>query len=78
MVGAFDVERITDFDFSGENQFKQKTAYEIMPSLVGSEMCIRDRFQWRGCIYLNLIIFLEICVFEAFDIPIAFPYQFSN
>ena len=27
------------FDFF----FKQKTAYEIMPSLVGSEMCIRDR-----------------------------------
>ena len=25
--------------------FKQKTAYEIMPSLVGSEMCIRDRAQ---------------------------------
>eukprot|EP00825_Cyclidium_porcatum_P050241 TRINITY_DN8912_c0_g3_i4.p2 TRINITY_DN8912_c0_g3~~TRINITY_DN8912_c0_g3_i4.p2 ORF type:complete len:101 (-),score=20.03 TRINITY_DN8912_c0_g3_i4:87-389(-) len=25
--------------------FKQKTAYEIMPSLVGSEMCIRDRSQ---------------------------------
>src|SRR5450756_2062980 len=25
--------------------FKQKTAYEIMPSLVGSEMCIRDRWQ---------------------------------
>src|SRR5450756_2776518 len=25
--------------------FKQKTAYEIMPSLVGSEMCIRDRQQ---------------------------------
>jgi len=24
------------------NFFKQKTAYEIMPSLVGSEMCIRD------------------------------------
>src|SRR5450756_2944982 len=24
--------------------FKQKTAYEIMPSLVGSEMCIRDSF----------------------------------
>jgi len=23
--------------------FNQKTAYEIMPSLVGSEMCIRDR-----------------------------------
>ena len=24
--------------------FKQKTAYEIRLSLVGSEMCIRDRF----------------------------------
>src|SRR5450756_878304 len=23
--------------------FKQKTAYEFMPSIVGSEMCIRDR-----------------------------------
>ncbi|CZR99270.1 UDP-N-acetylmuramoyl-L-alanyl-D-glutamate--L-lysine ligase [Clostridioides difficile] len=30
---------VEDFFF-----FKQKTAYEIMPSLVGSEMCIRDRF----------------------------------
>eukprot|EP01016_Furgasonia_blochmanni_P036436 TRINITY_DN4163_c0_g2_i2.p1 TRINITY_DN4163_c0_g2~~TRINITY_DN4163_c0_g2_i2.p1 ORF type:complete len:275 (-),score=-34.91 TRINITY_DN4163_c0_g2_i2:270-1094(-) len=28
--------------------FKQKTAYEIMPSLVGSEMCIRDRQQPYG------------------------------
>src|SRR5450756_2103438 len=27
--------------------FKQKTAYEIMPSLVGSEMCIRDRVHTR-------------------------------
>src|SRR5665648_1097289 len=27
--------------------FKQKTAYEIMPSLVGSEMCIRDRYRWN-------------------------------
>src|SRR5450756_2655259 len=29
--------------------FKQKTAYEIMPSLVGSEMCIRDRSGSRRC-----------------------------
>src|SRR5450756_362617 len=28
--------------------FKQKTAYEIMPSLVGSEMCIRDRARVAG------------------------------
>eukprot|EP00658_Telonema_sp_P-2_P051208 TRINITY_DN39251_c0_g2_i2.p2 TRINITY_DN39251_c0_g2~~TRINITY_DN39251_c0_g2_i2.p2 ORF type:complete len:114 (+),score=46.98 TRINITY_DN39251_c0_g2_i2:32-373(+) len=25
--------------------FKQKTAYEMLRSLVGSEMCIRDRFR---------------------------------
>src|SRR5450756_165274 len=28
--------------------FKQKTAYEIMPSLVGSEMCIRDSLYQVG------------------------------
>ena len=28
--------------------FKQKTAYEMLRSLVGSEMCIRDR---NNCIY---------------------------
>ena len=33
-------ERAREFVFF----FKQKTAYEIMPSLVGSEMCIRDSF----------------------------------
>ena len=26
--------------------FKQKTAYEVMPSLVGSEMCIKDIFPY--------------------------------
>ena len=26
--------------------FKQKTAYEMLRSLVGSEMCIRDRYNW--------------------------------
>ena len=25
--------------------FKQKTAYEVLRSLVGSEMCIRDRYK---------------------------------
>ncbi|HAT43528.1 MAG TPA: hypothetical protein DCS90_00370, partial [Ktedonobacter sp.] len=33
--------------------FKQKTAYEIMPSLVGSEMCIRDR-DWEVCQWTQL------------------------
>eukprot|EP00831_Metopus_contortus_P017181 TRINITY_DN17237_c0_g1_i3.p1 TRINITY_DN17237_c0_g1~~TRINITY_DN17237_c0_g1_i3.p1 ORF type:complete len:127 (-),score=53.44 TRINITY_DN17237_c0_g1_i3:69-449(-) len=27
--------------------FKQKTAYEMQRGLVGSEMCIRDRLQYR-------------------------------
>ena len=30
--------------------FKQKTAYEIMPSLVGSEMCIRDSHNSFSCL----------------------------
>ena len=30
--------------------FKQKTAYEMLRSLVGSEMCIRDRY--RGSEYV--------------------------
>ena len=28
--------------------FKQKTAYEIASCLVGSEMCIRDRYYYKG------------------------------
>ena len=32
--------------------FKQKTAYEIMPSLVGSEMCIRDS---REHVYVKVV-----------------------
>ncbi len=32
--------------------FEQKTAYEMLRGLVGSEMCIRDRScaVWQGCI----------------------------
>ena len=38
--------------------FKQKTAYEIMPSLVGSEMCIRDRCNvMQGMLTLSVIIY---------------------
>ena len=31
---------------------KQKTAYDIMPSLVGSEMCIRDRSMSRKTLWM--------------------------
>eukprot|EP00825_Cyclidium_porcatum_P013696 TRINITY_DN1724_c0_g1_i10.p1 TRINITY_DN1724_c0_g1~~TRINITY_DN1724_c0_g1_i10.p1 ORF type:complete len:208 (+),score=35.65 TRINITY_DN1724_c0_g1_i10:84-707(+) len=39
--------------------FKQKTAYEIMPSLVGSEMCIRDS---KNILFLFLFLFFTISV----------------
>ena len=39
--------------------YKQKTEYEMLRSLVGSEMCIRDRIWRGGCIirsaFLNKI-----------------------
>src|SRR5659263_624531 len=43
--------------------FKQKTAYEIMPSLVGSEMCIRDSPDIinNGWNYLEYITHDPIC-----------------
>src|SRR5660397_177264 len=33
--------------------FKQKTAYDVRLSLVGSEMCIRDRFQGGQLLVAN-------------------------
>ncbi len=44
--------------------FKQKTAYGVLRSLVGSEVCIRDgpppvctaAIVWRGC--TNIAVFL--------------------
>src|SRR5450756_2354142 len=44
--------------------FKQKTAYEIMPSLVGSEMCIRDREERRQFTAENL---LDVIVIPGFS-----------
>eukprot|EP00825_Cyclidium_porcatum_P050534 TRINITY_DN9044_c0_g1_i1.p1 TRINITY_DN9044_c0_g1~~TRINITY_DN9044_c0_g1_i1.p1 ORF type:complete len:213 (+),score=40.87 TRINITY_DN9044_c0_g1_i1:1-639(+) len=56
--------------------FKQKTAYEIMPSLVGSEMCIRDRCKiLKGCKkeqFLNSFLNLSISLLtqsEPLDSP---------
>ena len=44
--------------------FKQKTAYEILSGLVGSEMCIRDRPialpKWP---IFKIVLFLEYLVF---------------
>src|SRR5450756_2695987 len=43
--------------------FKQKTAYEIMPSLVGSEMCIRDRSSPVPVVKHHL----GFCVVDSYD-----------
>src|SRR5450756_2677234 len=40
--------------------FKQKTAYEIMPSLVGSEMCIRDRLRTTRALLGSICLRLSI------------------
>ncbi len=34
--------------------FKQKTAYEILSGLVGSEVCIRGRLRFQRCIRVTL------------------------
>ncbi len=36
--------------------FKQKTAYEMLRSLVGSEMCIRDSFRLQGYLCIALAV----------------------
>ena len=52
--------------------FKQKTAYEMLRSLVGSEMCIRD----RG-ILDHLHGFLKIPG-KVFDFQVLFRITFAN
>eukprot|EP01016_Furgasonia_blochmanni_P052997 TRINITY_DN8512_c0_g1_i2.p1 TRINITY_DN8512_c0_g1~~TRINITY_DN8512_c0_g1_i2.p1 ORF type:complete len:820 (+),score=131.07 TRINITY_DN8512_c0_g1_i2:45-2504(+) len=65
--------------------FKQKTAYEIMPSLVGSEMCIRDRYlyvrllrNWfqRASVFICFAISIFVLVkgYESFDAFIAISF----
>ena len=40
--------------------FKQKTAYEILSGLVGSEMCIRDSIKIELCVKLSLLRLLHV------------------
>eukprot|EP00658_Telonema_sp_P-2_P009617 TRINITY_DN13585_c0_g1_i22.p1 TRINITY_DN13585_c0_g1~~TRINITY_DN13585_c0_g1_i22.p1 ORF type:complete len:123 (+),score=13.06 TRINITY_DN13585_c0_g1_i22:79-447(+) len=47
--------------------FKQKTAYEMLRSLVGSEMCIRDRL--KCALLLCCVFHFNVCeVFAIFAI----------
>ena len=47
--------------------FKQKTAYEVLRSLVGSEMCIRDRITLgRYKVVKSLISIISIAVSMQF------------
>ena len=42
--------------------FKQKTAYEMLRSLVGSEMCIRDRSRMMRALEQSMYIGLAAAV----------------
>ena len=48
--------------------FKQKTAYEMLRILVGSEMCIRDSF---GSMYEGSMVGAGACVFAVMGYIIA-------
>ncbi|WP_460381773.1 hypothetical protein, partial [Staphylococcus aureus] len=47
--------------------FKQKTAYEMQRSLVGSEMCIRDRICSNLFIPINNAAMTDICLLYTSD-----------
>ena len=52
--------------------FKQKTAYEMLRSLVGSEMCIRDRFKSK---LLKRYKFKDIIIVEAAGLSSVYANQ---
>eukprot|EP00825_Cyclidium_porcatum_P051307 TRINITY_DN9401_c0_g1_i1.p2 TRINITY_DN9401_c0_g1~~TRINITY_DN9401_c0_g1_i1.p2 ORF type:complete len:111 (-),score=18.13 TRINITY_DN9401_c0_g1_i1:29-361(-) len=54
--------------------FKQKTAYEIMPSLVGSEMCIRDSIT-PFPFFTSQFLFFSL---SFFIIPLLFPVSYTH
>eukprot|EP00825_Cyclidium_porcatum_P032531 TRINITY_DN3479_c0_g1_i2.p1 TRINITY_DN3479_c0_g1~~TRINITY_DN3479_c0_g1_i2.p1 ORF type:complete len:158 (+),score=41.95 TRINITY_DN3479_c0_g1_i2:53-526(+) len=56
--------------------FKQKTAYEIMPSLVGSEMCIRDSYQ--GELLANKQLEIILKKLQSQDEALALTYSEKN
>ena len=47
--------------------FKQKTAYEMLRSLVGSEMCIRDRDETGRFIYPELRVIGHLLIVKRRD-----------
>ncbi len=51
--------------------FKQRTAYEVMPSFVGSEMCIGDSL-WSSVVgRLSLVFALRSLVFGRWSLVFA-------
>eukprot|EP01015_Nassula_variabilis_P032698 TRINITY_DN7689_c0_g1_i3.p2 TRINITY_DN7689_c0_g1~~TRINITY_DN7689_c0_g1_i3.p2 ORF type:complete len:142 (+),score=16.35 TRINITY_DN7689_c0_g1_i3:1-426(+) len=65
------------FDMQWFFFFKQKTAYEMLRSLVGSEMCIRDRSLPQYS-FNNLLFFHSQIIFLPSSLQnIPFPFNFS-
>ena len=52
--------------------FKQKTAYEMLRSLVGSEMCIRDRV-YRANLTELVIHRIRAQALDSREIGVPFP-----
>ena len=50
--------------------FKQKTAYEMLRSLVGSEMCIRDSLETVYC----FVVYTKV---KLFPVPADAPRRLS-
>ena len=60
--------------------FKQKTAYEIHERLVGSEMCIRDRFGLVGGLIIQEenIVFIILTTLVKYLTTIPLTYLFYS
>eukprot|EP00831_Metopus_contortus_P058265 TRINITY_DN50455_c0_g1_i1.p1 TRINITY_DN50455_c0_g1~~TRINITY_DN50455_c0_g1_i1.p1 ORF type:complete len:156 (-),score=47.40 TRINITY_DN50455_c0_g1_i1:63-530(-) len=55
--------------------FKQKTAYEMQRGLVGSEMCIRDRYQRRVHGIIKNLNICNVAVVTSGDYERCFIYK---
>ena len=58
--------------------FKQKTAYEMLRSLVGSEMCIRDRAYTTGVMLACLALGVLLLALRAAGEEVGWAFQLQE